>query len=101
MILAIKKGVKWLEILSSNDNLLYTYLPTDEKRYSFPILVNTTFLTSANRESLHTDSKWNQWLFKSISIELFKWISVLIRGEYLFQAYNLIPSKVNYIWWFK
>ncbi|MGJ0329216.1 ATP-binding protein [Aliarcobacter cryaerophilus] len=95
LILAIKKGVNGLEILSSNDNLLYTYLPTDEKRYSFPILVNTTFLTSANRESLHTDSKWNQWLFKSISIELFKWISVLIRGEYLFQAYNLIPQKLT------
>ena len=59
-----------------------------------PILVNTTFLMSPNRESLHADSKWNQWLFKSISIELFKWIASLIKSEYSYQAYQLIPSKL-------
>jgi hypothetical protein len=95
LTLAIKKEGNGLEKLSRNENLLYAYLPTDEKRYSLPVLVNSTFLTSANRESLHTDSKWNQWLFKSISMTLFEWIAKLAKGEYSSQAYNLIPSKLT------
>lgn len=95
LTLAIKKGDHSLEKLSQNENLLYAYLPTDEKRYSLPILVNSTFLTSSNRESLHNDSKWNQWLFKSISIELFKWIAILVKEKYQEQAYRLIPKKLD------
>ena len=95
LTLAIKKTENGLEKLSDNETLLYAYLPTDEKRYKLPILVNTTFLTSANRESLHENSKWNQWLFKSISLELFNWIAELVQGEYSYQAYNLIPNKLN------
>jgi len=95
LTLAIKNGDNGLEVLSKNESVLYAYLPTDEKRYSLPILVNTTFLTSANRESLHTDSKWNQWLFESISIKLFEWIAELVKGKYSEQAYNLIPKKLN------
>lgn len=95
LTMAIQKGKDGLKKLATNESLLYAYLPTDEKRYSLPILVNTTFLMSANRESLHTDSKWNQWLFKSISLELFKWIALLIKGEYSYQAYQLIPNKLS------
>lgn len=95
LTMAIQRGKEGLKKLAPNESLLYAYLPTDEKRYSLPILVNTTFLMSANRESLHADSKWNQWLFKSISIELFKWIASLIKGEYSYQAYQLIPSKLS------
>ncbi len=94
LTMAIQKGKEGFKKLETNESLLYAYLPTDEKRYSLPILVNTTFLMSANRESLHADSKWNQWLFKSISIELFKWIASLIKSEYSYQAYQLIPSKL-------
>ena len=39
--------------LSSEERLLYSYLPTDERRYSLPVLANTSFLTTANREGLH------------------------------------------------
>ncbi len=95
LTLVIKKTEKGLERLKDNETLLYAYLPTDEKQYKLPVLVNTTFLTSANRESLHENSKWNQWLFKSISLELFKWIAELVQGEYSYQAYNLIPNKLN------
>lgn len=94
LTMAIQKGKEGLKKLATNESLLYAYLPTDEKRYSLPILVNTTFLMSANRESLHADSKWNQWLFKSISLELFKWIASLIKGEYSYQAYQLMPIKL-------
>jgi len=95
LTLAIKKSESGLEKLSDNEALLYVYLPTDEKQYKLPILVNTAFLTNSNRESLHKNSKWNQWLFKSISLELFNWIAELVQGEYSYQAYTLIPNKLN------
>ncbi len=82
-----------IEKLSNHEKLIYSYLPTDEIKYSFPILVNTSFLTTANRESLHVDSKWNQWIFKNIAVEIFKWIAELCKTEYGCQAYNLIPKK--------
>lgn len=80
--------------LSNEEKLLYSYLPTDETRYSLPVLVNTSFLTSANRETLHSDSKWNQWIFKTIGIEIFKWISKLVNTEFNLQAYQLIPKNI-------
>jgi hypothetical protein len=95
LTLGIKKTDKGLERLSDNESLLYAYLPTDEKKYSLPVLVNSTFLTSANREHLHTNSKWNEWLFESISLELFKLIAQLVQGEYSYQVYNLIPNKLE------
>lgn len=91
--LAAKVGSEGITKLSSQEKLLYSYLPTDEIKYSLPVLVNTSFLTAANRESLHADSKWNQWLFKMIAIEIFKWISKLVNTEFHFQAYQLIPKE--------
>lgn len=82
-------GIVSLEV---KDKLLYSYLPTSETKYSFPVLVNTSFLTSANRETIHKDSKWNQWLFESIAIEIFRWISELVKTEISFEAYRLLPK---------
>lgn len=90
--LAAKVGKDGITKFSEQEKLLYSYLPTGETKYSLPVLVNTSFLTTANRESLHADSKWNQWLFKTIAIELFKWISKLVNTEYSFQAYQIIPK---------
>lgn len=95
LTLGAKIGSDGIEQLNSQEKLLYSYLPTDERKYSFPVLANTSFLTTANRESLHSDSKWNQWLFKNIAIEIFKWISQLVALEYQYQAYNLIPIKTD------
>lgn len=94
--LAAKIGNDGINRISEQETLLYSYLPTDERKYSLPVLVNTSFLTTANRESLHADSKWNQWLFKSIAIEIFNWISRLVITEYSFQAYHLIPKEIRY-----
>ncbi len=96
LTLAAKVGNDGISKLSEQESLLYSYLPTDEHKYSLPVLANTSFLTTANRESLHTDSKWNQWLFKTISIEIFRWISILVSSEYSFQAYHLIPKEIRY-----
>lgn len=90
---AAKKTTEGLVELTNNEKFLYSYLPTEEQRYSFPALVNAGFLTTANRESLHVDSVWNQWLFKNIGSELFKWIGELVKGEVQYQAYRLLPKR--------
>lgn len=95
LTLVAKLGKNGISKLSQGDKLLYSYLPTDERNYPLPVLVNTNFLTSANRESLHIDSKWNQWIFKEIAIEIFKWISKLALSEFKSQAYQLIPSELT------
>jgi hypothetical protein len=83
-------------ILDKKDRVLYSYLPTGETKYALPVLVNTSFLISANRESIHKDSKWNQWLFECISYEIFKWISELVISRISFQAYKLIPEEASF-----
>jgi hypothetical protein len=95
LTLAAKMNVDGIIKLTANDKRIYSYLPTEETKYPLPVLVNTSFLTNANREHLHADSKWNQWLFKSIAIEIFKWISQLVETEFQYQAYRLIPDKLN------
>ena len=65
LTLAAKTGADGIIKLSQNERRIYSYLPTEETKYSLPVLSNTSFLTNANREHLHADSKWNQWLFKS------------------------------------
>lgn len=83
--------------LEKKDRVLYSYLPTGETKYEFPVLVNSNFLISANRESVHKDSKWNQWLFECISYEIFKWISNLVTSDISFEAYKLIPDDSLYV----
>jgi len=95
LTLAAKIGDDGITELAPNEKLLYSYLPTDETKYSLPVLVNTSFLTNANREHLHEDSKWNHWIFKNIAIEIFKWISQLVNSEIQFQAYRLIPYEMQ------
>ncbi|WP_310549880.1 sacsin N-terminal ATP-binding-like domain-containing protein [Paenibacillus glufosinatiresistens] len=90
--LAARIGLDGIAKLSNQEKLIYSYLPTGETKYNFPVLVNSSFLTTSNRESLHVDSKWNQWLFKTIAIEIFKWISNLVSTQIRFQAYQLIPK---------
>lgn len=85
-------GIKKLEI---NERLLYSYLPTEETKYAIPVLVNSSFVISANRETLHEDSKWNQWLFQNIPCELLKWVAELVIGKYGDQAYELIPKTIT------
>ncbi|UFH31632.1 caspase family protein [Chryseobacterium sp. C-71] len=82
-----------IQKLDIDERLLYSYLPTEERKYAVPVLVNSSFVMSANRETLHEDSKWNQWLFNNIPAELLKWVSELITGQYGQSAYELVPTK--------
>lgn len=82
-----------IQKLSSDERLLYSYLPTEETKYAFPVLVNGSFVMSANRETLHEDSKWNNWLFENIPAELLNWVSELVGEKFGQSAYELIPIK--------
>ncbi|CAF0964760.1 unnamed protein product [Rotaria sordida] len=85
-----------IEKLREQDSVLFSYLPTKIFEYKFPVLINANFLTNVNREQIHTDSIWNQWLFDKISSEIFQWIKELVKNnKFCFQAYRLIPSKLN------
>ncbi|WP_260663652.1 sacsin N-terminal ATP-binding-like domain-containing protein [Enterococcus casseliflavus] len=95
LTLAAKIGKDGLSKLDSNDQRIYSYLPTEERKYDFPVLINTNFLTTANRENLHVNSKWNQWIFKEVASSLFEWIAYLVKGEFALQAYHLLPSKME------
>ncbi len=94
LTLCAKKDKQGIVKVIENESLLYSYLPTST-RINLPILVNATFIMGANRESLHTDSLWNKWLFSNISHKLIEWISELVLTEYSFQAYRLFPQKLN------
>jgi hypothetical protein len=94
LTLAAKIGENGIEALQPNEGLLYAYLPTEEQKYSLPVLVNSAFLTVANREYLHADSLWNQWLFFEVPKELFNWIAELVVSRFRYQAYKIIPDKL-------
>ena len=96
MIFAAQIDKNGIAVLEKKDRVLYSYLPTEVTEYAIPVLVNTSFLISANRESIHKDSKWNQWIFECISYEIFKWISELVISEISFDAYKLIPEETSY-----
>ncbi|CAF1142611.1 unnamed protein product [Adineta ricciae] len=85
-----------IEKLREQDSILFSYLPTNILDYKFPVLINANFLTNVNREQIHTDSIWNQWLFSVICDQILQWIKQLVRDKkFRCQAYRLIPSKLN------
>ncbi|CAF2995219.1 unnamed protein product [Rotaria socialis] len=85
-----------IEKLREQDSVLFSYLPTKIFGYKFPVLINANFLTNVNREQIHTDSVWNQWLFGRISGEIFQWIKELVNdNKFRSQAYRLIPSELH------
>ncbi|MFP3591337.1 DarT ssDNA thymidine ADP-ribosyltransferase family protein [Chryseobacterium sp. SIMBA_038] len=84
-----------IQKLDALERLLYAYLPTEEKNYDIPVLVNASFYTVANRESLHQDSPFNEWLFDSIPSELIKWIASMVE-EQKYDAYSILPEKLPF-----
>ncbi|CAF0977112.1 unnamed protein product [Adineta steineri] len=92
------KDASGIEKLREQESILFSYLPTKISEYKFPVLINANFLTNVNREQIHTDSVWNQWLFAKIADQIFQWIKELVKdNKFRFQAYRLIPWKLNLI----
>lgn len=94
LMLCAKKSEKGIHGLTKNESILYSYLPTSIN-INLPVLVNTSFIMSANRQSLHNDSKLNKWIFNQIPQVLISWISELLKAEYGFMAYNLFPDTLD------
>lgn len=71
-------------------SILFTYLPTKVNDFKFPFLVNTDFLTTASRETIHYKNHWNLFLFEQIGAKLLEWVISLSSygGNYL----SLIPD---------
>ncbi|RLJ69326.1 DarT ssDNA thymidine ADP-ribosyltransferase family protein [Pedobacter alluvionis] len=81
--------------LDASERLLYAYLPTEEKNYNIPVLVNAAFYTLASRENLHQESAFNEWLFSSIPYELLKWVAAMVADK-KYDAYNILPERLGY-----
>ncbi|CAF1034767.1 unnamed protein product [Didymodactylos carnosus] len=82
-----------IQKLTETESVLFSYMPTKITEYQLPFLVNANFITNVNREQIHTDSVWNQWLFQQIPIEVFRWIAELVHQDrWQKQAYTLIPN---------
>ncbi|RYU84759.1 DUF3883 domain-containing protein [Hymenobacter persicinus] len=81
--------------LRPEESRLYTYLPTEETGFAFPFLVNGTFFTTSSRQSLHVDSKWNQWLFELLAEKLLDWLELLAGSEYGLQLLAMLPKRFN------
>lgn len=78
-----------------SNNFIFSYLPTSID-VGFPFLVNASFLTDASRQRLHSDSVWNQWIFKEIAFRYFLWIADLAKDDnYRYQIYDVIPQKLS------
>jgi len=83
--------------INNEESLIFTFLPTSVTDFGFPFLVNSSFLTTANRQSMHTDSIWNQWLFQLIGKKIFDWFELLSHSKYKFQILHLLPNRFNSI----
>lgn len=82
-----------IQKIDASERLLYAYLPTEEKNYEIPVLVNASFYTAASRENLHKDSPFNEWLFESMPSELIKWVASMV-NEKKYDAYNILPERL-------
>ncbi|CAF4096244.1 unnamed protein product [Rotaria sordida] len=81
---------------SNKGSVLFAFMPTKIFTYNLPLLVSANFLTNANREQIHTDSIWNQWLFESIPRETIEWVKELIKKpNWKHTAYELLPMPTQ------
>jgi Domain of unknown function (DUF3883) len=80
--------------LSSEESVLFTYLPTNVKDFEFPFVVNADFLTTANRQDLHRDNDWNAFIFEKIGYYLFEFLQWIVINQPNYR--NHITSLIKY-----
>ena len=86
---------KRIKALKGEESLIFTYLPTKIIDFEFPFLVNGNFLTTTNRQEIHTDRIWNISLFRLIAEKSFMWLELLAKTKYKYQILTLIPCLQN------
>ncbi|MBK6965101.1 MAG: hypothetical protein IPH20_14475 [Bacteroidales bacterium] len=47
--------------LQTEDSIWFNYLPTSDKRFAFPFLVNADFVCKTDREFIQIENKWNHF----------------------------------------
>jgi hypothetical protein len=76
-----------IKLLKDGHSVLYSYLPTTEKEYNFPFIVNCNFLLDASREKIHKSRKWNEWLFQVIGYKTVECCSELLANNLFVTTY--------------
>jgi len=90
--LEINETFDKIKLLKEGDSVLYSYLPTTEKEYNFPFIVNCNFLLDASREKIHKNRKWNEWLFQVIGYKTVECCAELLANK-LFETTYLSILK--------
>ncbi|MBJ7428198.1 MAG: hypothetical protein JHD28_04465, partial [Bacteroidia bacterium] len=71
-----------IKLLEKGEITLYSYLPTTEKEYNIPFIVNCNFLLDASREKIHKNRKWNEWLFQVIGYKTVECCAEFLRNGF-------------------
>lgn len=81
--------------LKSDESILFNYLPTSDRRFGFPVLVNGDFITKTDREFILQENKWNHFLLYNIGYSLVKWAEELASIEFPYYSnINVLPQAL-------
>jgi hypothetical protein len=73
--------------LKKNEAILFNYLPTSDKHYEFPFLVNGDFISNTAREFILKENIWNQYLFFHIGYQHVEWVQKLLHQKVYESSY--------------
>jgi hypothetical protein len=83
------------KIVKAKNSILFNYLPTSDKNYDFPFLVNADFVTKTDREFILKENLWNHYLFFHIGYNHVKWVASLASEERANSYLNVLVSKLK------
>lgn len=85
-----------IESLKRDDAIIFNYLPTSDKRFEFPFLVNGDFVTKTDREFILHENVWNQYLFYHIGFLHILWAEHLIGLKSFNESYlNVLYQELK------
>ncbi|WP_216689199.1 sacsin N-terminal ATP-binding-like domain-containing protein [Hymenobacter siberiensis] len=79
--------------VTADEAILYCYLPTTDRGYHLPALVNADFLTDPSRERVLPEKEWNNFLFEELGRLWPSWLASILgkRPEWAAKVYHLLP----------
>lgn len=88
--------VNTIQRIAEEKAILFNYLPTSDKRFRFPFLVNGDFVTKTDREFILHENVWNQYLFFHIGYQHVVWLSRLSQISKFQSSYlNLLVKELK------
>lgn len=70
-----------IQRLPKKNAILFNYLPTSDKSFEFPFLVNADFVSKTDREFIQSENIWNHYLFFQIGYLHIKWLKDLLKQD--------------------